>query len=268
MSQKRRTVADEAYFVVRTSAADLKAATELRNHAHEWHQLVYVSAGLMSVATEAGTWVAPASWAIWVPAGIRHGVRFVVDSAFRTVYFRPDWVDHYPQACTVVSVSPLLRELILRTINIGKLDRRDPIEAAIAALTVSELRLSAARSLSLQQPTGKATSHAAALMSRRAPAAATVSSLAKAVGVGTRTFERRFFAETGMTPGRWRQQQAMLVGLELLASGTAIKSAAAQAGYATASAFIAAFRKTFGTTPGSYFQIPAPRTFARTEQLY
>jgi AraC-like DNA-binding protein len=32
-----------------------------------------------------------------------------------------------------------------------------------------------------------------------------------------------------------------------------LKATAAQAGYASASAFIAAFRKTFGTTPGSYF---------------
>jgi AraC-like DNA-binding protein len=253
MSQKRRSVADEAYWVVRTSAANLKAAAVLPNHAHEWHQLIYVSAGLMSVATEAGSWVAPATWAIWVPAGIRHGIRFVVDSAFRTAYFRPDWADNYPTGCTVVSVSALLRELILRTIKIGKLDRRHPLETAIAALIVSELQVSGARSLSLKQPTSEAMCRAARLMTKRSPQTATVSSLASAVGAGTRTFERQFFAETGMTPGRWRQHQAMLTGLESLAGGTAIKIVAAQSGYSTASAFIAAFRKIFGTTPGSYF---------------
>src|SRR5579864_4404482 len=155
MSQKRRTLADQAFWVVRTSAADLKAATILADHAHDWHQLIYVSAGLMSVATEAGCWVAPATWAIWVPAGIRHGIRFVVDSAFRTAYFRPDWTPSYPTGCTVVSVSALLRELILRTIEIGKLDRRHALETAIAALIVSELQVSSARSLSLKQPTGE-----------------------------------------------------------------------------------------------------------------
>ena len=253
MSQKRRSVADEAYWLVRTSAADLKAATVLANHAHEWHQLIYVSAGLMSIATEAGSWVAPVTWAIWVPAGIRHEIRFVVDSAFRSAYFRPDWTPAYPTACTVVSVSALLRELILRTIEIGQLDRRDPLEAAIAALMVSELQVSGARSLSLKQPTGEAMCRAAALMIKRNPQAATVSSLASAVGAGIRTFERKFFAETGMTPGRWRQHQAMLTALELLAGGTAIKSVAAQSGYRTTSAFIAAFRKIFGTTPGNYF---------------
>jgi AraC-like DNA-binding protein len=253
MLQKRRSVADETYWVVRTSAADLKAATVLANHAHDWHQLIYVSAGLMNVATEAGSWVAPATWAIWVPAGIRHGIRFVVDSAFRTAYFRPDWTDNYPTSCAVVSVSALLRELILRTIKTGKLDRRQPLETAIAALMVSELQVSGARSLSLKQPTGAAMSRAAMLMTNRDPQAATVASLARAVGAGTRTFERQFFAETGMTPGRWRQHQAMLTGLELLAGGTGIKTVAAHSGYRTASAFIAAFRKIFGTTPGNYF---------------
>jgi AraC-like DNA-binding protein len=253
MSQKRRSVADEAYWVVRTSAADLQAATVLADHTHEWHQLIYVSAGLMSVATEAGSWVAPATWAIWVPAGIRHGIRFVADSAFRSAYFRPDWTENYPTGCTVICVSALLRELILRTIKIGKLDRRHPLETAIAALIVSELQVSGARSLTLKQPTSAAMCRAATLMTHRHPQAETVSSLASAIGTGTRTFERQFSAETGMTPGRWRQHQAMLTGLELLASGTAIKFVAAQSGYKTASAFIAAFRKIFGTTPGNYF---------------
>jgi len=91
----------------------------------------------------------------------------------------------------------LLRELILRTIHIGKLDRRHRLETAIAALMVSELQVSGARSLGLNQPTGKATCRAATLMTNRDPRAETVASLARAVGAGTRTFERQFFAETG-----------------------------------------------------------------------
>jgi AraC-like DNA-binding protein len=251
MSRKR--LADEPYWVVRTSGADLKAATVLGNHTHEWHQLIYVSAGLMHVTTEAGSWVAPATWAIWVPAGVRHGIRFVVDSALRTAYFRPDWADNYPGGCVVVLVSALLRELVLRAFALGQLDRRCPLDTAIAALIISELQVSGARSLSLKQPAGAAMSRAAALICNRDPQAATLASLARAVGTGTRTFERQFFAETGMTPGRWRQHQAMLRGLELLASGTAVKAVAEHTGYRTASAFSAAFRKIFGTTPGDYF---------------
>ena len=83
--------------------------------------------------------------------------------------------------------------------------------------------------------------------------ARTLDSLARAVGIGKRTLERQFFIETGMTPGRWRQQRSLLEALERLARGQPIKSVAIRAGYATPSAFTAAFRKSFGTTPGKYF---------------
>lgn len=253
MLQKRQPVTDERHFLVRTAAADIKGATALRSHAHEWHQLIYVSAGLLHVETTSGSWVAPSSWAIWVPAGVRHAIRFVHDSAFRTAYFRPAWTQTAPRGCKVIIVSALLRELVLRTITIGRLDQRNPVETALATLLISELRQSGARSLSLQHPSSGAMCRAVTLMMSGAPAGATVYSLARALGVGARTFERRFFSETGMTPGRWRQQQAMLTGLEQLAISTPIKSVAERAGYTTASAFIAAFRKTFGTTPSRYF---------------
>ena len=69
----------------------------------------------------------------------------------------------------------------------------------------------------------------------------------------TRVFERRFSAETGLSPGRWRRHCALLVGLERIAAGAAVKAVAADAGYASSSAFIAAFHKAFGVTPARYF---------------
>jgi len=75
------------------------------------------------------------------------------------------------------------------------------------------------------------------------------------VGVSARTLERRFVIETGLSFGRWRQQHDLLRALEQLAVGAPIKVTAASAGYASPSAFIAAFRKFFGTTPGHYFGV-------------
>ena len=56
-----------------------------------------------------------------------------------------------------------------------------------------------------------------------------------------------------MSLGRWRRQGALLASLERLGAGASVKQAAAIAGYATPSAFIAAFRAQFGTTPARYF---------------
>ena len=74
--------------LVRTSTSDVRDSAVITRHTHDWHQLIYVRSGLMSVATTTGSWIAPPTWAVWVPAGVGHAIRFVGDSALRTVYLK------------------------------------------------------------------------------------------------------------------------------------------------------------------------------------
>src|SRR4051812_32933542 len=167
MSRKRRTVADEPYLVVRTSAADLGGAGG--EHVHDWHQLVHVRSGLAVVRSDERTWLAPPTWAVWLPAGVRHAIRFTGPTALRVVYLRADPLRRggghrtcaggsaktptglrggaagdgagggLPSVAGAMPVSPLLRELVERATVIGMLDRRDPLEAALATVLVAEL---------------------------------------------------------------------------------------------------------------------------------
>jgi AraC-like DNA-binding protein len=258
MSRKRRTVADEPFLLIRTSTADLGAGGVVPSHVHDWHQLVHVRSGLMTVRTVDGSWIAPPTWAIWVPAGTDHAIRFTGASALRTCYVRPDWPDRpagVPGGCTALAVSPLLRELIARATTVGMLDLRVPAEAALATLIVDELGAPGPPPFTLPEPSSATTRRAAQLILDNAVEAAGTATLARAVGVGVRTLERRFFAETGMTLGRWRQQRMLLRGLEQVAGGASIASASALAGYGSPSAYIAAFKKAFGATPARYFQV-------------
>ena len=254
MTQKRRTRADEPFLLVRSLASNFSGGRTIARHAHDWHQLIYASAGVLTVWTERGSCVAPPHMAIWVPCGVAHSIRFAGDSALRTLYLRPDGQAGLPGQCAAVTVSPLLRELILRTARAGMLDERDPAEAAIAILIADEFRQSGAPPFELPRPTSPPTRRAAALIAAGAPEAAGIASLARAAGLGTRALERRFLAETGMSPGRWRRQHILLGALERLAGNEPIKAVAAAAGYATPSAFTAAFRVAFGITPARYFQ--------------
>lgn len=238
--------------LVRTSMSDVRDAAVIATHTHDWHQLIYVRSGLMSVTTAAGSWIAPSTWAVWVPASVGHAIRFVGDSALRTVYLRATWRTDLPGDCRVLAVSPLLRELIVRATAIGMLDGRDPTESAIACLIVAELGEPGPPPFRLSEPTSPAAVEAAHLITGDAAAARSTPALARAVGIGVRTLERRFRAETGMSLGRWRQQRMLLRGLERLAGGASVKDAAKTAGYRSPSAFIAAFRKAFGTTPARY----------------
>lgn len=252
MSQKRRTAADEPYLLVRSSASDLVPGQKIGEHAHDWHQLIHASSGVLMVWTERGSWVVPSSWAVWVPAGVRHRIRAAAPAAFRTVYVVPGCAEGLPEACAAITVSPLMRELVLRIVEIGMLDGRDAIEAAAAILLIDEIRSSPVPPFGLPEPQSDATRRVVERLFR-GDAATGLAAIAREGGMSPRTLERRFLAETGMSIGRWRRRGAMLTAVERLATGMSVKQAAAAAGYATPSAFVAAFRAEFGETPGRYF---------------
>ena len=85
----------------------------------EWHGLIYASAGVMSVHSAGGSWVVPPHRAVWVPAGIERSIEVSAGLAMRSLYFKPGLGRSLPHECCVVNVPPLLRELILYTIDIG-----------------------------------------------------------------------------------------------------------------------------------------------------
>jgi AraC-like DNA-binding protein len=252
MTRKRHTPADEPFMIVRTLASNFASGQRIGRHAHDWHQLIYASSGVLTVWTERGSWITPPQRAIWVPAGVAHDIRFAADSALRTLYLRPDARAGLPGHCTLVTISPLLRELILRATRDGMLDRREAADAALATLIIDEFRQSRAPPFDLPQPASEKMRRIAALIA--AGGTPGTDALARASGMSKRALERRFLAETGMSPGRWRRQRGLLQAVETLAGGAPIKKVAAASGYATPSAFVAAFRKQFGITPGRYFE--------------
>lgn len=248
MLQIRQTPADEPFYLVRVSQSDLPTGFCLERHAHDWPQLVYASAGVMTVWTEQGSWVAPPSWAVWVPGGVAHAIRFTGQSAMRSLYVRPGAGEGLPGVCTVMAVSPLLRELILRTVELGRLDERRPAESAMTALILEEMARHPAAPFDLPMPADPAARQAARLLE-----AGEAGDLARRVGLSQRTLERRFQDETGLSLGAWRRQARLLNALRGLAGGQAVKAVAEAAGYRSPSAFVAAFREAFGVTPGRYF---------------
>ena len=58
-----------------------------------------------------------------------------------------------------------------------------------------------------------------------------------------------------MSLGEWRQRSRMCRAIALLAAGGEVQDVALEVGYETPSAFVLAFKKYVGTTPGKLREI-------------
>lgn len=83
-------------------------------HSHPWCQLSYAREGVLGVRTGAGDFVAPPSFAVWVPPGLPHQVFNRRRTDMRSLYVAPEVARSLPDECCVLRISPLARELILR----------------------------------------------------------------------------------------------------------------------------------------------------------
>jgi len=225
----------------------------------EWHGLNYASEGVMSVHTETGSWVVPPHRAVWVPAGIERRIEVAAGLSMRTLYFKPGMARRLPTECCVVNVPPLLRELILHTTEIGMLNRTIPSHARLIGVLVDQLRMLSTVPLQLPQPADSRARKVATLLSENPSECRSLVAIGKTVGASPRTIERLFRAETKMTFAKWRERLKLLHALKLLAAGNAVTNAALDLGYASPSAFIAMFKRAFGTTPSRYYKLQAPR---------
>jgi AraC-like DNA-binding protein len=257
MPRKRQTATKEAdpeeSLEIRSLAGGYPSGFVIDAHVHDWHQLVYATHGVMAVNTNTGSWVVPSQRAVWVPAGIEHEVEMIGQVSMRTLYIRERLSASLPSDCCVVNVSPLLRELITHTIEIGMLDRRVPEQSRLIGVILDQLHRLPTVPLKLSMPNDRRALQLAELMREKPGDVTPLEQISKQVGASKRTIERLFQAETQMSFGKWRQQLRLLHALRLLASGESVTAAAYEVGYDSTSAFIAAFKTVLGTTPGRYY---------------
>jgi len=258
MSRKRREVVGDSNnpedgLDIRSHALDFPPGYFIAAHSHDWHQLIYASRGVMTVNTATGSWVVPSRRAVWVPAHETHEIRMTGSVSLRTLYLRVNHRQSLPTECCVMNVSPLLRELILHSIQVGALDRNIPTQARLVGVILDQLQTISTIPLRLPMPSDRRAVRVAEILRQKPDDTRSIEQISKTVGAAKRTIERLFLLETDMTFGKWRQQLRLLHALRLLASGQSVTTVAFEVGYDSTSAFIAAFKKTFGTTPGQYY---------------
>jgi AraC-like DNA-binding protein/quercetin dioxygenase-like cupin family protein len=251
--QRRRITAEqEPFLVARALSTTYSSGYVMHPHKHAAHQLLFAASGAMTVTGDTTSWMIPPGRAVLIPAGVSHGIRMWGDVAMRSLYFPA--IDHVlafdQPTCRVISVSPLLRELILRVAEMAALDSRVAVESRLMSVLMDELQAARIEPLLLPLPTDLRALKAAECVLKNPADEAIAEVLAKRCGLSTRTLERLFRAETGMRFGLWRQKARLLESVRVLAEGGSVTDAALECGYSSVSAYIAAFKQTFGRTPG------------------
>jgi hypothetical protein len=142
MTKKRHWFFDSRKCQVRTGTVPEYVDGHLiRTHSHPWHQLIYASRGVMTVRTPSGAWVVPTNRGVWVPAHTRHSVQMSGPVSLRTLYLLPSLDKSLPDRCHVVGISPLLRELILRIVELDTLSIRRAAHAHLISVLLDHLQV-------------------------------------------------------------------------------------------------------------------------------
>ena len=230
---------------------DLRHTERIDWHDHADNQLVYPSSGVLAVSTSAGSWVVPPQRAVWLAAGVAHSHQAHGPTRMHSLLFAASVNPMGAVQPTVISVSPLLRELLIALTD-TRTKPGEPERLRLEAVTFDQLRRSPAEPLHLPEPDDDRLRAISAILHAAPGDTWTLAELGRAVGAGERTLTRLFRQETGMTFPQWRTQLRLHYALVRITRGDPVTAVAVAAGFANPSAFIAAFKATFGSTPGAY----------------
>ena len=222
-------------------------------HSHDHVQILYASAGVMSVRTPETSFVIPPQRAVWLPTGMKHEVACRGPVSLRTLYL-PDGAGARGRECRVFEVSNLLKALILEVVEFPPLYDLGAREGKIVELLLSEIGRMPDAPYQVSMPTDPRLLRVCNAILGNPTDPRDIDDWAALAAMGRRTFTRSFKQETGMGLAVWRQQVRLMEALSLLAAGASITQVTYDVGYDSPSGFAAMFRRAFGVPPSKYLR--------------
>ncbi len=232
---------------------DAMSAGESEWHRHVRGQFFYLEKGLISVRTHDGAWTLPPHRVGWLPPGVMHTVRIAEASSGWGVYVSPHAANGLPEDTCILNANDLMRALVHRASSWSAEDELTAEQERVIAVLMDEMRHAPHEPLHLNMPNDRRLQRIAHAVLEHPDDVRSLEAWADWAGVSPRTVSRLFRAQTGSSFTQWRQQARLTRALERLALGEAVATVADALGYASVSAFVAMFRRSFGVSPGRYF---------------
>ncbi|MEL4378265.1 AraC family transcriptional regulator [Brucella cytisi] len=224
---------------------------EAPEHRHRKGQLVLASRGGVTCRVPSGIWMVPPHCGVWVPGGMLHSNVATANARLFFLFIEPG-AANLPDRCCTLSLSPLVRELIIEMADQSAVAMADA--ELITTLLLSALPRMPVEDLHLPLTDEPRLGRIAWALVDDPSDRSTIAQWAERVAMSENSLARLVQQETGLTFGRWRQQLQLIIALRSLAAGATVQQVSGDLGYESVSAFITMFKKALGTSPAKYLK--------------
>ncbi|RWD66616.1 MAG: helix-turn-helix transcriptional regulator [Mesorhizobium sp.] len=231
---------------VRVDVSSTKA--EVPDHWHRKGQLVFALGGGVTCRVQRGLWMVPPHCGVWIPGSMEHSNIATANARIFFVYIEPGAAE-LPERCCTLSISPLLRELIIEMSDCAPDDARCGF---LGKILLAELPCMPVQQLHLPVSSEPRLRRIAEALAEDPADRSTLSEWANRLALSESSLARLVVKETGLTFGRWRQQLHLIVALRELSSGASVQRVSGDLGYESVTAFITMFKKALGKPPAKY----------------
>ncbi|MDR2308288.1 MAG: helix-turn-helix transcriptional regulator [Paucimonas sp.] len=223
-------------------------------HQHPWGQLSHAGEGVLRVRTAEGLYLVPPQHAVWIAARVPHQVSCDADTRIRSLYIEPDALPWPAGQCRVIAVDNLLGELIQTFAGLPVEYDREGADGRLVQVLLDRLACAREAPLLLPLPHDRQLRRICDRLQTAPDDERSLADWARHLGLAEKTLSRRFVRETGLTFRLWRQRVRLLSALPALRRGERVTDIALACGYASLSAFSAAFGEHFGQPPGKFLR--------------
>jgi AraC-like DNA-binding protein len=222
-------------------------------HSHARAQFLYAASGTMWLTLDLGCWIIPLKRAVWLPARYPHQTSAIGQLEMRTLYIREDACPTgAPSVPRMFTVSPLLHELILRTVAIPMEYDEAGQNARVITTLLGEIDWTPIHPVSLPALQDSRLRRMEQMLLRMPGDKSTLEQWSTRLAVSQRTLNRLLRRETDLSFQVWRDRVRAFAAIPMLATGKPLAEIADILGYETAWSFTVMFKRVTGKTPSRY----------------
>ncbi|AYH43989.1 helix-turn-helix transcriptional regulator [Azoarcus sp. DN11] len=233
-------------------ATALPANTLFPMHKHAGGEFVYSFRGVMEIQVEREHFLAPPQYGVWLPPGVAHVGLNRNEAGYCSLYVAAPLCDRLPRNPCALAVSPLIVALLDHLRLQAPDTLRDAENTRLLQVLVDQLAHAPCAGSYLPSSSDPSLGAVLRFLDTHPDDNRTMAELARLANTTERTLLRRAQRDLGMPLSEWRQRLRILKAMPLLAAGRTVEAVALELGYASASAFIAMFRRLMQQTPAEF----------------